>query len=98
MRRSQITAALSLLAALLLTPIVTSRAADITRQLTSSAERPIIRIGGDFQLGDHKRFIELALPLDGALVVFDNSNGGALDAALQIGKAIRLKEFDTSVA
>ena len=38
------------------------------------------------------------MPLDDALVVFDNSNGGVLDAALQIGKAIRLKEFDTSVA
>src|SRR5687767_773155 len=89
---------LRVLAALLLMSGA-ARAADITRLIDDPPPaRPTIIIGGHFEIGDHKKFIELALPLDDAIVVFQNSPGGVLDAALRIGNAIRLKEFDTMVA
>ena len=57
---------------------------------------PIVSIIGDFEQGDHKIFVAKTLPLDNALVVF-RSNGGNLLTGLEIGKAIRLKEFRTLV-
>jgi hypothetical protein len=85
------------LAALLLTPAV-AYAADITEQIIPG-KRPAIVIGGEFERYDHKKFVQLALKHDDGkvLVVFRESPGGALETALQIGKAIRLKEFDTTV-
>jgi hypothetical protein len=73
-------------------------AADITEHEFDG--RHVIRIGGEFVLDDHKKFKELALHYDDgeALVMFADSPGGALVAALQIGKTIMIKEFDTSVA
>jgi hypothetical protein len=47
-------------------------------------------------LGDDRKFVEHALPLDRALVLF-NSEGGSLPAGLGIGRAIRLKGFSTWV-
>jgi hypothetical protein len=52
---------------------------------TVSGNRPIIQIGGEFTTGDYKRFVAVALPLEDALVIFDDSPGGSLDAALRIG-------------
>src|SRR6185295_19370955 len=55
-----------------------------------------ITVQGDFVFGDEVKFISLALPLGRATVVF-NSDGGDLRAGIEIGKAIRLKEFSTMV-
>jgi hypothetical protein len=66
------------LAALLFTSGI-AQAADITLQIDPPASRAVIRIGGEFHKGDHKKFIELALKCDDALVVFDESTGGSLE-------------------
>ena len=55
-----------------------------------------ITVLGTFELGDDQKFIQIALPLDKAIVAF-NSDGGNLSAGLGIGRAIRLKEFITMV-
>jgi ATP-dependent protease ClpP protease subunit len=55
-----------------------------------------ITVLGTFELGDDQKFIQIALPLDKAIVAF-NSDGGNLSAGLGIGRAIRLKEFTTMV-
>lgn len=55
-----------------------------------------ITVLGSFELGDDKKFIQIALPLDNAIVAF-NSDGGSLSAGLGIGRAIRFKEFTTMV-
>lgn len=55
-----------------------------------------ITVLGTFDLGDDQKFIQIALPLDQAIVAF-NSDGGNLSAGLGIGRAIRLKEFTTLV-
>lgn len=55
-----------------------------------------ITVLGTFELGDDQRFIQIALPLDKAVVAF-NSEGGSLSAGLGIGRAIRMKEFTTLV-
>jgi ATP-dependent protease ClpP protease subunit len=55
-----------------------------------------ITVLGSFELGDDKKFIQIALPLDNAIVAF-NSDGGNLSAGLGIGRAIRFKEFTTMV-
>lgn len=61
-----------------------------------SGSTPIIFVRGDLEPGDEKRFIERALGVDRAVVVLE-SDGGSLLAGIQIGKAIRLKEFSTAV-
>lgn len=58
---------------------------------------PIIAIEGNFEPGDDRKFVEIALPLDHAFV-FLNSPGGNVLAAIEIGRAIRLKQFTTFVA
>jgi ATP-dependent protease ClpP protease subunit len=55
-----------------------------------------ISVQGTFEFGDDQKFIQIALPLDKAIVAF-NSDGGNLSAGLGIGRAIRLKEFTTLV-
>lgn len=71
-------------------------------QAATIAQRPLgngvtlITIDGTFQLGDEKQFVGLSLVADEAIVAF-NSDGGNLFAALEIGKAIRLKGFATAV-
>ena len=55
-----------------------------------------ITVLGTFELGDDQKFIQIALPLEKAIVAF-NSDGGNLSAGLGIGRAIRLKEFTTMV-
>ncbi len=50
----------------------------------------LIIIKGDFQGGDEKRFSNIALTSNQALVVLE-SLGGSLSAGLEIGKIIRIK-------
>src|SRR5438105_2457353 len=48
---------------------------------------PIIVIEGNFEAGDDKKFVQIALPLDQAIVIL-NSPGGNVLAAIGIGRAI----------
>jgi hypothetical protein len=57
----------------------------------------IIAITGELNLGDEQKFIQVALAADRAVVLF-NSEGGNLHAGIEIGKAIKLKQFYTLVA
>jgi peptidoglycan hydrolase-like protein with peptidoglycan-binding domain len=56
----------------------------------------IIVINGELVSGDQQRFINAALPLEGAVVVLAGP-GGSLVAGISIGDAIRLKNFRTVV-
>ncbi len=75
---------------------VPAMAAEV-RVLSSENGKPnIVILSGDLVLGDQKKFISQTLSLDAAIVVFE-SNGGNLIAGIEIGKAIRLKDFVTYV-
>ncbi len=54
----------------------------------------LIFVQGDLSVGDQKAFIDKVLGLEDAVVVL-SSDGGSIQAALAIGKAIRLKGFTT---
>jgi hypothetical protein len=56
----------------------------------------IVTIFGPINFGDDQKFASLITPLQKALVVLD-SPGGSTIAAIEIGKAIRLKELATTV-
>lgn len=56
----------------------------------------IIVVSGDFELGDEKKFIDVAVSRPDAIVAF-NSPGGNLIAGIEIGRAIRLKGYTTVV-
>ena len=72
-------------------------AADIAVQdLPQTGGVKIITVIGELQSGDDKQFTNIAVQAKGAVVVF-NSPGGSVPAAIQIGKAIRLKGFATLV-
>ena len=72
-------------------------AAEITKTASPTREGwDVIVIDGDFALGDEKKFINIALGSENALVVF-RSPGGNLIAGIEIGKAIHLKGFSTGV-
>ena len=72
-------------------------AAEIAMQdLPQTDGAKIITIIGELQPGDDRQFTNIALQAKGAVVVF-NSPGGSVPAAIQIGKAIRLKGFATLV-
>ncbi len=58
--------------------------------------RPVVAIDGELRLGDEDTFAERVLRLKDAVVMF-NSLGGNLIAGIEIGRAIRLKGFDTFV-
>jgi hypothetical protein len=72
-----------------------SGAAEFTKTPTNDGP-DIIAIAGDFVLGDEKKFIDLALSSQNALVVLQ-SPGGNLYAGIEIGRAIHLKGFATLV-
>lgn len=55
-----------------------------------------ITVEGTIDQGDDRRFADLALGVDNAVVVFE-SPGGNLVSGLEIGRAIRLKRFVTWV-
>jgi hypothetical protein len=71
-------------------------AADIRVFPGPTNDLQLITITGEFELGDDKKFIQIALPVDRAVVAF-SSDGGNLSAGLEIGRAIHLKEFSTLV-
>ncbi len=56
----------------------------------------LVIVEGQLEKGDESRFVALVLPLNSALVIL-NSPGGNLRSGIEIGKAIRLKEFSTLV-
>ena len=76
--------------------IVTCLAADVRVLPQTVPELAIIGVEGRFEPGDEKKFSQIALQFDRAVVAF-NSPGGDLQAGIGIGKAIRLKEFTTLV-
>lgn len=57
---------------------------------------PIVSVTGQFEFGDEKKFVTQVLNLANAIIEFD-SPGGSLQAGIEIGRAIRLKGFTTSV-
>ncbi len=72
-------------------------AAEIKIIENGDAQRPaIISIEGPLLLNDDRAFAQVALTVESAIVIM-SSDGGNLRAGIQIGKAIRLKEFDTLV-
>lgn len=71
------------------------RAASVTEDL-SDPDAPSIMIDGEIKPGDDIKFRDLAMKHERA-IVFLNSPGGSIVPAIEIGKAIRLKEFATVV-
>jgi hypothetical protein len=63
---------------------------------TGSDGTVVISIRGELNAGDERRFANIAVDLPDAIVAFD-SPGGNLVAGIEIGKAIRLKDFATAV-
>src|ERR1019366_1655478 len=59
--------------------------------------RDMIVVNGQINAGDDREFIRLASGHDRALI-FLNSPGGSMIAALNIGKFVRLRGWDTAVA
>lgn len=87
----------SALASALLLSSFCCKAADIREQeLTGSDGVKLITVTGELRIGDEKQFTDIALRTTRAVVAF-NSPGGAVAAAIQIGKAIRLEGFVTVV-
>ena len=87
---------LRVLIIVLLTSLKAS-AAEITTVSESIYNKPaIIVVAGEFKEGDEKAFARLVLQIDDAVIVFV-SPGGDLRAGINIGKAIRLKQFATLV-
>jgi hypothetical protein len=71
-------------------------AAEISVERDPSGDFVFITIEGELVAGDEKKFAQLALQNDMAIVVL-NSPGGSTLAGVEIGKAIRLKGFFTYV-
>ncbi len=93
---SQFVNALKVLIFVLLTTIM-AKAAEITVVSENIDNKPaIIVVDGEFKVGDEKAFTRLVLQMDNAVIVFA-SPGGDLGAGINIGKAIRLKQFSTLV-
>jgi hypothetical protein len=85
---------LNALLIILLTQVRTVWAAEF--EVFSNGSNSVVLITGELLTGDHKKFATKTLSLDYATVVF-HSPGGNLVAGIEIGKAIRLKEFQTYV-
>ena len=66
------------------------------RDLDGHGETQLISLDGQFEAGDDKKFIDKILGIERAAIVL-NSPGGMIEPALAIGRAIRLKGFDTIV-
>lgn len=71
-------------------------AAEIGVEPDPSGEFVFITVEGELVAGDEKKFTQVALQNDMAIVVL-NSPGGSTLAGVEIGKAIRLKGFFTYV-
>lgn len=70
-------------------------AAQVSTRLNLSGP-PIVSVTGEFETGDEKTFVAHVLTLPEAIIEFE-SPGGNLLAGIEIGRAIRLKGFTTSV-
>lgn len=75
-------------------PINMANSADI--RAISYGDTNFITIIGRIEIGDGPKFVEAALKFERAIVLFE-SDGGALNGGIDIGKAIRLKNFETHV-
>ena len=64
--------------------------------VNQTSDVAIITVTGELELGDHLRFIKAVLPVVRGIVVL-GSEGGNLQAGIEIGKAIRLKDLTTYV-
>lgn len=73
-----------------------SAAATISLVKRSPGEIPVIKVDGDLNFSDVKRFQEIALTLPDALVAL-KSPGGHLQVGIEIGRTVRLKGFSTTV-
>jgi hypothetical protein len=71
-------------------------AAEFRKSSLEVGKPDLLVVTGDLAIGDEKKFIQLALGTDDAVVVF-HSPGGNLFAGIEIGKAIHLKGFSTYV-
>ena len=76
---------------------LSSWAADISFTPQITKDIGVILVSGKLEEGDEEKFIAIALGTPQAVVRF-NSDGGNLLAGIEIGKAIRLKDFVTEVA
>jgi hypothetical protein len=75
---------------------LSATAADIEVHDGEAGEPAFISVEGYLKLGDEQKFFAKALPLKSAVVAF-TSSGGNLFAGIEMGRAIRLKEFVTVV-
>ena len=71
-------------------------AAEITKERGVNGLPDVIRIAGQFNLGDQDKFQAIALTSKRAIVYLD-SPGGRVKAATEIGIMIRMKGFETAV-
>ena len=71
-------------------------AAEITLLSDKINNRPVIRISGEIQAGDEKKFGDLAVSVQDGIVLLDGP-GGQLLAGLEIGRIIRLRGYATAV-
>jgi len=76
--------------------IKAGNAAEITKEFGENGLADVIRISGQFNLGDQDKFQAVALTSKKAIVFLD-SPGGKVSAATEIGTIIRLKGFETAV-
>ncbi|MFT3986307.1 PAN domain-containing protein [Aestuariivirga sp.] len=76
--------------------MLAASAAEIVLRPESTPDLGIIQVSGELQRGDEQKFVSIALNVPKAVVLLD-SDGGNLNAGLEIGKAIRLKEYVTWV-
>lgn len=89
--------ALAVLASISLFLASVVHAADITVLQPATDSKPaLVLVSGEFLPGDEKEFTRKVLDIDSAVVTLA-SPGGNLYAGIQIGKAIRLKQFSTLV-
>lgn len=87
--------AFAVIAETLISP-TTLLAAKMEASPLGNDQSSIITVEGDLELGDEKKFIDIALANPDSIVVL-GSDGGNLFAGIEIGKAIRLKGYGTFV-
>ena len=88
---------LFLSAVLFVFALVRAEAADIRVDPSPSGKAVIITVEGELLSGDEKKFTQIALQNDMAVVLF-SSPGGSTLAGVEIGRAIRLKGYFTAVS
>lgn len=87
---------LALLAVSLTLASLRSKAADIQVDQSSLNGIALVSVEGELIAGDEKKFAQVALQNDAAVVIF-HSPGGSTWTGIEIGRAIRLKGFLTYV-